>query len=436
MRCRQASRLVGVLAATVAWSSASIMTQAQGIARLNILAAGAEQKEALRVNDHVYQANGFSNTYLVTTSAGNVVIDTSTGAFASKHKKLLQAVSDAPVRYIIITHGHPDHIGGIRLWRGPETQVVAQANYPAFRRYHKMLAGLQIRRATAQYNLNPLMVQAAAQEVQRPEYEASITFEKQYEFHLGELTFQLHAAPGETEDQLAVWVPELKTAWVGDNLYETFPNIYTLRGTEFRDPLLWIRSLEMVRDWHPEVLLGSHVAPIVGAAEVERRLTRYIDAIRYVLDATLAGLNAGQDVYRLMREITLPPELAVGEQYGRVSWSVRGIYEGYVGWFDERPQTMYGVAPWSVNGDLVELAGGPDAVYERAKQRFDEGRLVEALHLLEVVLHPEARHAPALRLRIEVCQLLSARTDNVIEQGWLADAIRRDQRALEGLPGG
>ena len=46
-------------------------------------------------------------------------------------------------------------------------------------------------------------------------------------------------------------------------------------------------------------------------------------------DQTVAGMNAGKDVYTLMREITLPPELDVGQGYGKVSWSVRAIWENY-----------------------------------------------------------------------------------------------------------
>ena len=54
-----------------------------------------------------------------------------------------------------------------------------------------------------------------------------------------------------------------------------------------------------------------------------------------------------------MAEIKLPPELAIGEQYGRLTWSIRGIYEGYVGWFDEKPGTMYEVPPSSVHSDIL-----------------------------------------------------------------------------------
>ena len=38
-------------------------------------------------------------------------------------------------------------------------------------------------------------------------------------------------------------------------------------------------------------------------------------------------MNAGKDVYTLMREVTLPPALQVGEGYGMVRWNIRAIWE-------------------------------------------------------------------------------------------------------------
>ena len=117
-----------------------------------------------------------------------------------------------------------------------ETEVIAHANYPKFREYQKRLSGLFERRNAAQYALPPFIVQRAQQEFLRPAFDASITFEKEYQFKLGELTFQLFHSPGETQDQINVWIPESKAAFIGDNMYETFPNIYTLRGDRIPFP--------------------------------------------------------------------------------------------------------------------------------------------------------------------------------------------------------
>ncbi len=81
-------------------------------------------------------------------------------------------------------------------------------------------------------------------------------------------------------------------------------------------------------------------------------------------------MNEGKDVLTLMREITLPKELEIGESYGRLTWSIRGIYEGYVGWFDGNVSTMFGPASQAY-GEIVRLAGGPDAV---AAPRCGTGR--------------------------------------------------------------
>ena len=172
---------------------------------------------------------------------------------------------------------------------------------------------------------------------------ATTLFDDKYEFELGGLKFQLMHTPGETPDHLTVWIPELKAAFVGDNYYESFPNIYTLRGTQPRWALDYVNSINKVLALKPEIVLPSHGLPIQGNAEITRRLTRYRDAIQYVHDETVKGMNAGKDVFTLMNEIKLPANSDVGESYGKLTWSVRGIYEGYVGWFDLNPATMYEV---------------------------------------------------------------------------------------------
>ena len=158
------------------------------------------------------------------------------------------------------------------------------------------------------------------------------------------MKFEIFHTPGETPDALTVWMPKYKAAFVGDNVYDSFPNIYTLRGTQPRWALDYVASINKVLALKPGHRAAQPRAADHGHDEnVVKRLTKYRDAIQYVHDATVVqGMNDGKDVFTLMREIKLPPELEIGETYGKVAWSVRGIYEGYVGWFDLNPATMYG----------------------------------------------------------------------------------------------
>ena len=135
-------------------------------------------------------------------------------------------------------------------------------------------------------------------------------------------------------------------------------------------------------------------------------------------------MNAGKDVYTLMREIKLPAALEVGESYGKLSWSIRGIYEGYVGWFDLNPATMYKTPPSAIYADLIRLAGGPEAVVKLAMERVDAGQPVEALRLTEVVLAGEPGNKAALETRLKALELLVSRCKNTNERGWLDYAVR------------
>src|ERR1700681_362239 len=87
---------------------------------------GQNQTEALKVNEAIYQGIGFGNTFLITTPDGNVIVDTSSANVAPRHRELLTKVSAAPVRYIILTHGHGDHTGGVHLWKQEGTQIITQ----------------------------------------------------------------------------------------------------------------------------------------------------------------------------------------------------------------------------------------------------------------------------------------------------------------------
>jgi alkyl sulfatase BDS1-like metallo-beta-lactamase superfamily hydrolase len=129
-----------------------------------------------------------------------------------------------------------------------------------------------------------------------------------------------------------------------------------------------------------------------------------------------------------MREIRLPPALDIGESYGKISWSVRGIYEGYVGWFDRNPSTMFGPASQAYP-EIVRLAGGPDAVARRANEVAATDPLL-ALYLTDMALGADRTNQPALQARIGALQALERKSSNSNERGWLAAGIREAQAAL------
>ena len=180
----------------------------------------------------------------------------------------------------------------------------------------------------------------------------------------------------------------------------------------------------------PEVVLSGHGQPIFGNKEITRRLTRFRDAIQYVHDDTVKGMNSGKDVYTLMQEIKLPASFNLTESFGKVSWSVRGIYDGYAGWFDMNPVTMYDLPASSVYPDLVKLAGGPEPLVKLALEKVKDGEAVEALHLTDVVLAYDQKNAGALDARLQALNYLENKCQNFIEEGWLQYGIAKTKEKM------
>ena len=90
----------------------------------------------------IWCSPGLSNTYLLTTADGRVVVNTGMGFEGQVHRANFDAVDSSPIRYIIVTQGHYDHVGGLDTMRDPDTQVVAQANWRQWRDDNERLADL------------------------------------------------------------------------------------------------------------------------------------------------------------------------------------------------------------------------------------------------------------------------------------------------------
>lgn len=375
-----------------------------------------------RVAPNLYREESACNTYLVQTPAGQVVIDP---GGSDMQGSVLRSMA-ADVRAVFLTHTHNDHIKGSRHWVKPGVPLIAQEGWRDFKAYHERLAGFFARRGAAQGNV-------PERDPQDPDPDTSFT--DHYQIEIGGWTFEAWHAPGETPDQALIWVPKLKAVFIGDNYFFSFPNLYALRGSPPRWPLDFIASLDRALAFEPELLLPGHGEPVIGKDRIRQTLTQYRDAIRFVHDATVKGMNEGQDVYTLMRTIQLPAGLTLPESYGKVSWSVRGLYEAYGGWFDENPSHLFSEPPTAISADLMALAGGPDRVIEKVFQLIKEGKSVKALLMTDhlVTAYPGSR--PAWEARLAVLRHLRQTSRNYLEAKWLDAAIAAVGHQIENVSG-
>ncbi|OMC23923.1 MBL fold metallo-hydrolase [Mycobacterium colombiense] len=394
----------------------------------------ASAEKAEEIAPGLWCSPGLSNSYLLTTTEGRVIVNTGMGFEGPVHRANFDAVDSSPVRYIIFTQGHVDHVGGLDSVRDPGTTVVAQANWKAWRDDNDRLIPYRANRSAFAFKDT---LASGVQAIQRrlgttrlagqSVPVVDIDFEDTLRLEVGGRLMELISVPGgETTDSLVIWLPKERTCLCGNTfgpLIGHIPNLVTMRGDRYRDALTAIASVERVRDLQADVLVTGHFEPIRGSERINAELTRLRDAIQYVHDQTVAGMNAGKDVRTLMREISLPAEYEVGQGYGKVAWDVRAVWENYSGWFHHESTTeLYPVAFDSVAPDVVELAGA-DALVERARAHLAADRALQAIHLAELV---PADHPGARAVLREAHEKLLAGSTNFWESAWLRNQIARN----------
>jgi glyoxylase-like metal-dependent hydrolase (beta-lactamase superfamily II) len=341
----------------------------------------------------IYRSGGTTAAYCVLTDKGRVIVNTGLGYEAPHHKRVFDAVRPGPTHYIVTTQAHVDHVGGVDLFREPGTTYIAQANNPACQADDERIRDLRMRTAAIWFDMlfsdaMRIAEQNPGVSMQQSMPTPDITFDKRLALTVDGLRIELLAGVGETVDCCVVWLPEHRVALVSNlfgPLFPHFPNLNTIRGDKYRFVEPQLATNRMVRELRPEVLVTGRYEPIVGAALIEASLERLHDAVTYVHERALEGFNAGIDVWTLMREIELPPELRVGQGYGKVSWAVRTFWEQYIGWFKLRSTTeLYPDPASAALAELVEVAG-IDTTLARAEAALGRGDAVLAIRLGEAV---------------------------------------------------
>ena len=392
----------------------------------------ATDAAAVDLGDGIWMSPGWTNSYLIRTDDGRIVINTGMGFEGPLHRRAFDAVDPSPTRSVVLTQGHYDHVGGVDVLRDADSDVVAQANFTIWREDNERLETFRSRNSAFAFMDAILAAMEYARSVgvgavpqARPE--PTVVVEARMELSIGGRDLVLIATPGgETFDSMVVWLPDCRTLFSGNlfgPLFGHVPNLVTIRGDRYRDALTYIRSLDVVRELAPERLITGHFDPIDGADRIAEETAVLQEVMQSVHDQTVDGMNAGADVWTLMRDVRVPEHLDVGEGYGQTKWNVRAIWENYAGWFHHRSTTeLYGTAPLAVAPDLVAAAGA-DALVAAARSHLVAGRPVEALQLTDVVLAAVPGQTDAVAVARDATVSLLESTTNFWERAWLRRSI-------------
>jgi len=403
----------------------------------------------VKINDFIYFVSGLSNVYLINTGEGAVVVDTGFAHMAAKQMALLKEVAQGPIKYIVLPQGQHDDVGGLPYIREKDTQIIMLRESEAYMPWRKEIAPFLAPRYAVLYNWATQLAKdgdLGNQKKVRFPYEvlkADIRVESHegYRFELGGVVFEIIALPGaEGTNSAGVWLPQNKVLFCGGGFvgpeFPMWPNIGTVRADKNRFMDAYLESLDKAIALEPEIFLPGQDRPCFGKEKILGNLTKIRDAVRYVRDEVVKGLIQGKDVYQLMQEIKLPPELAdLSQKHGRVEWSIRSMVYHYGAWFQYRyTSELYPYRPTLMYLDLVELAGGVEPVVKRAQQALANGEPVKAIQLVEAALEAAPNNKQVLQAQLTVLQALLKRareTSNTFsEVAWLQLEISRVKKKL------
>ncbi len=387
----------------------------------NDLIAHSEEfkKELITVTDGVHVAVGYAlaNSILIEGEKTNIIIDTTgTEETAREVKALFDAINPNPVESIIYTHNHADHTYGATVFaEGSSPDIYAHSTTEIYlsrvigilrpiisSRSNRMFGNALPKEQVENNGIGPFL------EIGRDGRKPGLlyptkTFTDQIEFEAAGHKIQLFHAPGETNDQLFVWLPEKKALFPGDNFYKTFPNLYTIRGTPYRDLVGWVNSIDMMRYLEPEYLVPSHTRPIVGKEKINTLLTTYRDAIQFVHDQTVRLMNLGLDPNEIAEQLVLPKHLGdspyLKEFYGTPAWSAKNVFSGYLGWFDGNPSTLKPLPLKDEAEKMIQLSGDWDSLFKVAEDAFLTDDFQWSLQLTDYLLRsrPDDQKTKLLR---------------------------------------
>ena len=445
-RLKAAARLAVLM--LVLWGTAT----AQDFAGREKLRAHGEQefrKDIVKVADGVYVAIGYSmaNVTLIVGDSGAIIVDTtSTVDDARAVRAEFAKISSAPVRGIIYTHAHPDHTGGASVFAGTDRPDIYSHQLFVDRVPDLGRAGRDGGDQFGSTLPGALYINAGTgTEFGRPSGPAATktgpllptkTFSgDRLPLTIAGVRLELVHTPGETNDGISVWLPDVRVLLTGDLFLKAFPNLYAIRGAAPRPVMTWVGSLTKLIALGAGHVVPGHTRPVLGPANARDALTAYRDGIQSVYDQTLEGMKKGERPDELVAHVKLPPHLAgnpyLQEYYGTVEWSVRAIYSDHLGWFDGNATHLLPMPETERAERIVSLAGGAPQTLSRGREAHATGDFRWAAELADVVLAVDAANVEAKRLKAQALTELGERQTSANARNYYLSVA---QYLLQGLP--
>lgn len=340
----------------------------------------------------------YVNVAVLETRDSLVLFDSGYASIGVVLRDVLPTLSKKPLKTIILSHTHVDHSYGARalVRQTPRPTIIASAEMK-----DAIATDLRLGGSIARYNNQPLALQPTdISEVAVPD----VTFEGRKTFKIGGEEITLIHAPGETEDQIWMWLPQRKTIVTADYVQGFLPNAGNGKRMQ-RYVEEWAAALHEMASLKPEIMLPMHGAAMTGSSQISQTLTTYASALDYIVAQTVTRLNAGDRKDAIAASIDWPDRFAkdplLDPQYNRPEDIARMVMKRWTGWWDDVPSHMAALPFDAEAQEAVRLAGGIDALEARARALLPSQPMLAA-RLADWAYYGAPNDPKALRLVIDV----------------------------------
>jgi len=340
----------------------------------------------------IYVAQGFdfADFAFVLTDDGIVAIDAgSTAAHVEAALVELRKISPLPIRHVIVTHAHWDHIGGLEALIEPGVQVIASARYADELQIINE-TGVHFRAFFAGTEKQPLTLHPDRL-VSAPEC-----------LRLGGVEFALvPVSGGETSDGLLIHLPTSGVVFVGDVTMPQLGAPFLPEGS--LEGLL--NTLRVIQDLRPSLLIHGHppltelftINALPGLQPALGELDRFI---RH-------GIRTGQTLVELLHHNYLPTVLqahpaAVMPFIVMRDNVIKRVYHQQSGYWKPDGEGVEHLAPVEWAAALNLLGGGKEQAFVKsATTLLAQGDAILAHKLVDfgLLCYPSSRPLIDLRRR-------------------------------------
>jgi glyoxylase-like metal-dependent hydrolase (beta-lactamase superfamily II) len=228
--------------------------------------------------------NFISNAAFVVTKDGVLVIDAlGSPALARELLAEIRRITPAPVRYVVLTHYHADHIYGLQVFKEAGATVIA---HQAGREYlNSETAALRLQASRDEL--------APAVDAQTRLVAADRWVDGRTTLQLGGLDFVLQpAGPAHTPEDLVVWVPQLKLLVAGDLVFRG-----RIPFVGQADSGRWITALDTLLAFDARIIVPGH-GPASTSARADLELTRdYLAYLRKTMGEAARNMDPFEEAY-------------------------------------------------------------------------------------------------------------------------------------------